>query len=262
MTNEAKETRDLLIATGHIKPVEPTTGVFEQNNLEHIQDEFLNTIDLDYEEHRRQCQDPECECQEFWETQDDSTLLIGFRYNEATEEYDPDPAAEYSAIWSGTTIQVVKSQWYIRGGLCSPCFPGQVDADNENGDLLAYSIPPDVIGYTDDDLYFQEAEALRDRIFAAGSESGESPRYKHDCTVCQYLGQYDHKGRYNQGIFDLYVCIREDKPEYISILARHGHDGPQYSSMPLSLLETIPQREDTLEPLRACLAKYKEYIGK
>lgn len=146
--------------------IEITTGVFEQNDLEFINEEIDNAIDLEYVEHLAQCQDRDCidRDHDYWENQEPA-YLIGFRYNETTEEYDPDPAAEYSAIWSGTTIQVVKSEWYIRGGLCSPCFPGQVDATTD-GDILAYSIPPDVIGYTDPTDY-EEAEALRGRIFAA-----------------------------------------------------------------------------------------------
>jgi hypothetical protein len=148
-----------------------TTGVFSQNDLEYIHDEIYNAIDLAYEEHLRECTDPECQDadHDFCDPHE-TTYLIGFLWNEADQVYDPDPEAEYSAIWNSQgTIQVVKSDWLITGGLCSPCYPGQVDANSESGDILAYSVPPDLIGYTDSVYGEQrdEAAALRDRIFPA-----------------------------------------------------------------------------------------------
>jgi hypothetical protein len=59
--------------------------------------------------------------------------------------YMPDEKAEYSTIIREFTSQVVRSNWFIRGALCSPCYPGQVDVDSP-GEFLAYSFPPDVIG--------------------------------------------------------------------------------------------------------------------
>ncbi len=116
------EARGLLIAAGAIRPEEPTTGVFEQNDLEYIYEELNNAIDLDYEEHIRTCQDRECLDNEHdtWESYM-PTYLIGFVWNDEDQVYDLDPKAEYSAIWNSRgTIQVVKSDWLIRGGLCSP----------------------------------------------------------------------------------------------------------------------------------------------
>jgi hypothetical protein len=46
------------------------------------------------------------------------------------------------------------------------------------------------------------------------------PKFTHDCEACTFLGHfYDH---------DVYICRK-------SIVARHGHDGGDYYSMPQSI---------------------------
>ena len=55
------------------------------------------------------------------------------------------------------------------------------------------------------------------------------PRYTHDCTNCQYLGE--------DGDFDLYAC-RSVWPVRLTFLARYGDDGPEYASLDEEVLET------------------------
>ena len=143
----AKETKAMLSACGIMDKNTPTTGVFSIHGCYRLDEEREKGIDLNFEEYCRECpQDSEnCDCD--YESMGDGTYLIGFAYNEKTEEYDIDEKAEYSAIvnMGANTAQVVKSLWAIRGGLCSPCSPGQVDAESITDDFLAYALPPSVI---------------------------------------------------------------------------------------------------------------------
>ena len=65
--------------------------------------------------------------------------------------YIPDPEAEFSAIVGEIYTQVIASKYILRGNLCSPCYPGQVDADS-NGEILAFSFPKD--SFEKDNLIF------------------------------------------------------------------------------------------------------------
>lgn len=49
----------------------------------------------------------------------------------------------------------------------------------------------------------------------------EKPTYKHDCSVCTFLGRY--KDEY--GDYDLYYCSTEP-----TIVSRYGNKGPEYYS--------------------------------
>jgi hypothetical protein len=49
------------------------------------------------------------------------------------------------------------------------------------------------------------------------------PHYIHDCTACKFLGAVPGP----RGPVDLYVCAGIEGYTYI---ARHGSDGPAYSS--------------------------------
>ena len=71
--------------------------------------------------------------------------------------YKPDENAEYSAIVGEIYTQVVESKWLIKCALCSPCYPGQGDA-NSNGEFLTYSFPPDM---------FEDKDPIAKRIFPA-----------------------------------------------------------------------------------------------
>ena len=144
-----------------LSAIEPKTGVFSIHSLEHLYDDIDNAIDLDFEVYcRDNCQQScdSCDCD--YESGGDDTYLIGFKFNEETGQYDIDTNAEYSAIVNTgqNTVQVIRSNWYLTGGLCSPCYPGQVDADSTTADIPAYSIPPSVIG--------DDNPNLTSRIFA------------------------------------------------------------------------------------------------
>ena len=121
----------------------PTTGVFNNNYLEWIFEDAMEGINLDWEQHLRECPNEDhIDCYEDIEP----TYLIGYKLNKKTNLYEIDKEAEYSAIVNtdSNTTQVVHSKWFIYGALCSPCYPGQVDCDTK-GDFLAYSVPPEVV---------------------------------------------------------------------------------------------------------------------
>lgn len=145
-------------------PVDPkiaTTGVFHLGGLEFIWEDAWGGVDLNLEEHNSTCKEykenEECDC-----NVESDSFLIGFKKNETTYLFDPDPKAEYSAIVRGdiNVIQVLRSKWGVRCALCSPCYPGQGDGDTP-GEYLAFSVPPDVVGEYGD-------QKLKKRIFLIG----------------------------------------------------------------------------------------------
>lgn len=56
----------------------------------------------------------------------------------------------------------------------------------------------------------------------------ESPRYRHDCDSCIYLGAF--------GRFDLWHCPHCDGG---SVIARYGDEGAQYASGPINLWRNL-----------------------
>lgn len=145
----------------------PTTGVFNCNKISYIWDDAIESIDLTFEEalkeHKEHCVDEVCR---EWNHEgfiqgyesDGDTYLIGFKRTE-NGLFEPDETTEFSAILrqdSGPTLQVVRSKWLIQGALCSPCYPGQVDGDND-GDFLGYAPPPD--------LFDEEGKDIASKIF-------------------------------------------------------------------------------------------------
>ena len=77
-----------------------------------------------------------------------------------------------------------------------------------------------------------------------------SPRYKHDCSRCSYLGQYKN--------FDLYCC--EDEP---TILCRYSSEGPDYNSgLCFAFVDDVAQHAKYVECLRRALLikRYREAI--
>jgi hypothetical protein len=80
------------------------------------------------------------------------TTLIGSWKKDEQGLYVPDPqavGAEYAAIVGETNIQVVWSKYTKRCAGCSPCYPGQGDLNTppgQYGNLLCYTLPPDLIG--------------------------------------------------------------------------------------------------------------------
>ena len=154
-----------------IEKGKPTTGVFTLNMLEWIHDDMMDGVDLGYETYLDELPDDE----EPEYGGESGTTLIGFVETTADDDkawyvigdkaWKPDPSAEYSAICGEYYVQVIASVWRIRGALCSPCYPGQVDGDT-NGEVLAYSIPPEVVGSDYDDSCI-EGPKLKARIFKA-----------------------------------------------------------------------------------------------
>lgn len=164
MMQTANDTRNMLSAAGIIDRSKPTTGVFSMNALENINEEIDDAIDLDFETYcREHCQQDSEDCECDYESMGDNTYLIGFKWNDDTKEYDIDDKAEYSAIVNSgqNTVQVVKSVWYLTGGLCSPCYPGQVDADSMSSDIVAYALPPGIIS----EIFCDGLNELSSRIF-------------------------------------------------------------------------------------------------
>lgn len=115
---------------------------------------------MDWEQHLKECpEEDHTYCYEDIEP----TYLIGHKLHKKSGLFEIDKEAEYSAIVNidTNTTQVVHSRWGIYGALCSPCYPGQVDADSK-GDFLAYSVPPDII---------DEFSTMKNRIFLLGEKS-------------------------------------------------------------------------------------------
>jgi hypothetical protein len=125
------------------------------NGLEWIHDDIFSSDAIDPDFVPCECEFC-CYCSDGYEQ---STSYIGFRMVEGTADnpkYEPDPEAEYSAIaslgsYGSNNLQVVASKWGIKCALCSPCYPGQGDADTP-GDFLCYSVPPSVAG-SDSELH-------------------------------------------------------------------------------------------------------------
>lgn len=123
----------------------PTTGVFSYHSAEFIQDDMYlgDTItDCCIGCNLPNTDDFACENCEY--DTENSTVYIGCILTD-DNKVDIDPKAEYSAVCGGLYIQVIKSKYVIHGALCSPCYPGQVDAETP-GDYQGYSLPPNIIG--------------------------------------------------------------------------------------------------------------------
>lgn len=119
----------------------PITGVINANTPEWLHEDIINGIDLDFEQHKRECKNEDHD--DCWYDSGDNTILIG--YIEEDESYTFDPNAEYSAIISEVYAQITNSKYTQRCTLCSPCFPGQGDLDTD-GEFLTYTLPPEVWG--------------------------------------------------------------------------------------------------------------------
>jgi len=124
----------------------PVTGVLNTNAPEWFNDDITSDgIDLDYIEHCKECSNEEHdECYEEYE----ATYLIGYYWDTATEQYEIDDSAEYSAIVSVPYTQVTHSKYVSKSNLCSPCYPGQGDLDTP-GEFLAFTLPPEIWGSTE-----------------------------------------------------------------------------------------------------------------
>lgn len=173
----------------------PTTGVFANNEVTFLWEELESGINLDYESaYDDYISDALSQiinlCNSYKESEgfaekaelivsflddiehpdiedvESNHWVIGFKkvfkkddswYWFETLQYGfaPDKTEECSAIIGESCSQVIRSIWGVKGSLCSPCFPGQVDADS-NGEFIGYSFPPD---------YYEETNPFRKKIF-------------------------------------------------------------------------------------------------
>ena len=138
----------------------PVTGVYNLNSLKFIMDEIYygDSINLTYEdwynEHLETCEDCQSSNQcleiDYYEENNDTYLIGDWILDTKTNQYEPDTKGEYSAIVSEFVVQVVWSKYTNKGALCSPCYPGQVDADSQ-GEFLHFALPIEIIGNLDND---------------------------------------------------------------------------------------------------------------
>ena len=131
---------------------EPTTGVYNGNQINW---EFMDYdyICLDCEsyikEHELTCQEYQeneyCDCLDFLECSNHTHLYGSWKIDD-NGLYEPDKTGEYAAIYDSNqnVFQVIWSKTIVTGGLCSPCYPGQVDIGSQ-GDFTAYAFPDDMI---------------------------------------------------------------------------------------------------------------------
>lgn len=65
------------------------------------------------------------------------------------------------------------------------------------------------------------------------------PRFTHDCQQCRHLGGLDYFDVWSKEWIrtDMYFCEKASRSG--SVLARYGHEGSEYASMPLYLAERL-----------------------
>ena len=146
----------------------PVTGVMSVHNIawEFMDDEQCLTCEAMYKEIEDMTDCPECEgrltddgteCSEcgwykeneyeFIECDSSHEKIFGDAWvlDTKTNKYDVaenKEGLEFAAILNESTVQVVWSKYIVEGKrLCSPCFPGQVDLDSEDGDFSSYTLP-------------------------------------------------------------------------------------------------------------------------
>lgn len=121
----------------------PTTGVWSNNEIEFLGDEFSEGIDLAFEAHCEECKNEDHDHCYYGDGSSD--YLIGsWKKNEAGL-WEEDKTGEYAAIARETETQVTWSRWVCSGRFCSPCFPGQGEPSGP-GEALIYAPPPDLLG--------------------------------------------------------------------------------------------------------------------
>lgn len=136
----------------HLSTDEPTTGVYTGNDLAW---EFLGDF-IDVECEKFVEENPDAEEWELDFTGD--TQLYGDWLKGDDGKYYPDPNGEYALIYNSNDnfVQVVYSTVIRYGRMCSPCFPGQVDARLDDPDhptdihIQAYYALPDWATYERD----------------------------------------------------------------------------------------------------------------
>ena len=136
----------------YVNPDEPTTGVYNGNqvNWEYLDYDFI-CLDCANAIHEFEQMNPDFTDSDWQCFVDDlycegHTHLYGEWIQDENGAYMPDKNGEYAFIYDSNynTIQVVWSKHTIKGSLCSPCYPGQVDVGS-SGDFIAYALPPDCV---------------------------------------------------------------------------------------------------------------------
>ena len=142
--------------------MEPITGVISANNVawECVDEEICPTCEEVYEEiiekqRSCSCNGEGCDlCEEINEEFDnvecfDHSKLIGDWKKDEDGYYIPDEEKEFSAIVTSSTfncVQVIWSKWTTNvRNMCSPCFPGQADLDSGAGNIVAYTLPDELL---------------------------------------------------------------------------------------------------------------------
>ncbi len=70
-----------------------------------------------------------------------------------------------------------------------------------------------------------------------------SPKYKHDCDGCHFLGRFSDFKIGDVVDYDLYVCPNLETPSLTSLIARYGSEGSHYSSSPVGVLLQFPDEQ-------------------
>ena len=136
----------------------PTTGVYNGNQINwEFMDYDYTCLDCQnaFEEHGdKDYFDPNCPnckelnnyCIDYIECSGHMQLYGDWILDTNTRLYEPDKTGEYTAIYDSNqnVFQVVWSKITVKGSLCSPCYPGQVDVGSQ-GDFTAYAFPDDMI---------------------------------------------------------------------------------------------------------------------
>jgi len=132
---------------------EPVTCVYSVHDVAW---EWLDLEEIDFayedakQEHLAECvecrEESDCVCAKWEEINDHFECGPGGRaYADAPWVLGDDgkwdaPGCTIMLIENETTVQLVKSPETWRRGWCSPCYPGQCDADAE-GDVLCFRLP-------------------------------------------------------------------------------------------------------------------------
>lgn len=128
-------------------------GVLLNNRCEFIHEDANNGIDLRYEEALMEYEAENPDAEDFEYDGEMGTVLVGFKFNDETKQYEEDPDAEYSAIIdydSNYTTQITMSKYAVECHRCSDCYPNQGDIDTPGDSYIAFCPPPDAFGEHDE----------------------------------------------------------------------------------------------------------------
>lgn len=83
------------------------------------------------------------------------------------------------------------------------------------------------------------------------------PRWQHDCDACQFLGFADFPGHVELDRSDVWVHGEDGE---VTLILRHGHDGPEYRSFP-ERMARIVAAEHRAPEWRLALALYDAWVN-